>query len=170
MANPLRKLQFKEQSQGKRIGGDEPPQASMRKSKPGRTKPSSQVKKIKKKSGGYFIRNPRPMEEYEDFTPDHQIPEQQEQVRGKQTRKRVIRKNDAEYSRDSAARQGVLDGRYERGTPPKINANDIYYRLRENLSPANARLLDILAGKGGPGFQEGTRVYSDKEMKEMIPF
>jgi hypothetical protein len=48
MPNPLRKLPFQYQSQGKRMGGDEPPEASMRKGKFGRNKPSSRVKKVAK--------------------------------------------------------------------------------------------------------------------------
>jgi hypothetical protein len=72
MPNPLRKLPFQYQSQGKRMGGDEPPEASMRKGKAGRTKPSSRVKK-KKKSGQSGFIGPRKFKDElaEDQTARH---------------------------------------------------------------------------------------------------
>lgn len=77
MPNPLRKINKmirREQSQGGRIGGgpDEPPEASMRKGKPGRTKPSSRVKK-KKKSGQSGFVGPRKFKDElaEDQTARH---------------------------------------------------------------------------------------------------
>ena len=160
MPNPLRKLPFQYQSQGKRMGGDEPPEASMRKGKAGRTKPSSRVKKKVKPGNRKFV-GPLPLDrngmvrfrpepgERDPYRDDRQLRtrdeiEDYEAARGRGTRKRVMRREDDEYSKDSEARQGVLDEQYERDAPQKINANSIYYRLRENLSPANQRLLDIL--------------------------
>lgn len=50
-------MMLRQQSNGGRIGGgpDEPPQALMRKGKPGRNKPSSRVKKQKKSGQAGFI-------------------------------------------------------------------------------------------------------------------
>ena len=150
MANPLRKLP----------------------TKAGRTKPSSRVKKMKKKVSRNFS---EPREEYDindDLMPDHRrnLTYVAPAPRGYETRKRVKRKEDAEDARSASQATERKVQRLGRDAPVKTSVNGIYHQLRENLSPANQRLLDILAGRGGSNFQDGERYYTQKEMEEMIPF
>ena len=136
MPNPLRKLPFQYQSQGKRMGGDEPPEASMRKGKPGRTKPSSRVKKKVKPGNKKFVEDLADKEDRMEMTGYQRA--MRADNRGPQTRKRVIRREEDEFFKENPGRFG--------GKPdsPKVDANKIYNQLRANLSPKNQELLDIL--------------------------
>ena len=168
MPNPLRKINKmvrREQSQGGRIGGgpDEPPSASMRKGKPGRTAPSSRVKKIVKEGSPKFVGPKQNRENYDpeydgsekfagpyaeyneednrhepvyrDRTEGQQFHRDFQQEQSKKGKKREYTSNRKREFRLKNA--GVISDH-------PLKANDIYYKLRENLSPANQRLLDIL--------------------------
>lgn len=143
MANPLRKLP----------------------AKPRRTKPSSRVKKIVKEGNKKFI---GPLSEgvedqinegsakfagpYADKDDPrepvylgrtegqqyHRALQQQESKRGRKREYTSERKRQFRLKR--AGIRSDFGG--DRGRP--LKADDIYYKLRENLSPANQRLLDIL--------------------------
>lgn len=158
------------------MGGDEPPEASMRKGKPGRTKPSSRVKKIVKEGNKKFVgpkRNKQLDENYHPYAEEMRMEDQEYDYvprRGYDSRKRVRRREAAEDERSASQATERIAKRSGRDAPVKTSVDGIYYKLRENLSPANARLLDILAGRGGSNFQEGSRVYTQKEINEMIPF
>ena len=136
------------------MGGDEPPEASMRKGKAGRTKPSSRVKKKVKPGNRKFV-GPLPLDrngmvrfrpepgEKDPYREDRQLRtrdeiEDYEAARGPGTRKRALRREQDELDKEDSGRFG--------GKPNnrKVDANTIYYQLRENLSPANQKLLDIL--------------------------
>ena len=168
MANPLRKINKmvrREQSQGGRIGGgpDEPTTASMRKGKPGRTAPSSRVKKIAKEGNPKFV---GPKQNRENYDPEYEgsekfagpysqynaednqhFPEYRSKTEGQQLHRdfqqeqsKKGRKKEYTSNRKREFRlkkAGVISDR-------PLKANDIYYELRKNLSPANQRLLDIL--------------------------
>ena len=152
MANPLRKLP----------------------TKPGRTAPSSRVKKIVKEGNPKFGGSERAKRIDEDYNPySEEIRDDEYEYaprRGYYSRKRVKRREAAEDARSASQATERIVQRSGRDAPIKETVNSIYYKLRENLSPANARLLDILAGRGGSNFKEGSRVYTQKEIDEMIPF
>ena len=147
--------------------------------KPGRTKPSSRVKKIVKEGNPKFGGSERAKRIDEDYNPYSEEVRNDEYKyaprRGYDSRKRARRKEAAEDARrESQAKERIVQ-RSGRDAPVKTTVDNIYYKLRENLSPANARLLDILAGRGGSEFQDGEIYYkTQKEMedrqKEMIPF
>ena len=168
MPNPLRKINKmvrREQSQGGRIGGgpDEPPSAAMRKGKPGRTAPSSRVKKIVKEGNKKFV---GPKQNTEDYDPEYSGSEKfagpygeyneednryepvyrdkaegqqfHRDVQQEQSKKGKKKEYTSERKREFRLKKaGVISDRF-------LKANNIYYKLRENLSPANQRLLDIL--------------------------
>ena len=167
MPNPLRKINKmvrREQSQGGRIGGgsDEPPSASMRKGKPGRTAPSSRVKKIVKEGNKKFVGPRQDKELDENYNPYNE--EMETYIpRGKEARKSARRRDKIE---STLYRGETVPGAYDR---KKVNLNhqEVYRKLRENLSPANARLLDILAGRGGTDFEDGQRRHGPEDD---IPF
>ena len=142
--------------------------------KPGRTAPSSRVKKIVKEGNPKFGGSERAKRIDEDYNPySEEIRDDEYEYaprRGYYSRKRVKRKEAAEDARRASQATERIAQRSGRDAPVKTTVNSIYYKLRENLSPANARLLDILAGRGGSKFQDGERYYTQKEMEEMIPF
>ena len=141
--------------------------------KPGRTAPSSRVKKIVKEGNPKFGGSERAKRIDEDYNPySEEIRDEYEYAprRGYYSRKRVKRREAAEDERRASQATERIAQRSGRDAPVKTTVDNIYYQLRENLSPANARLLDILAGRGGSNFKEGSRVYTQKEIDEMIPF
>ena len=93
----------REQSQGGRIGGgpDEPLSASMRKGKPGRTAPSSRVKK-KKKSGQSGFIGPRKFED--------ELAEDRSARHKKRVQKYVIEETDEPIPFGKDVRKRVNDG------------------------------------------------------------
>ena len=113
--------------------------------KPGRTKPSSRVKKTPKPGNKNFV-GPLPESHYENMEAREYNQNEQairELERGAGTRKRVMRREQDEYDKQYPGRFG--------GKPfsGKVDVGQVYYELRKNLSPENQRLLDILAGRGG---------------------
>jgi hypothetical protein len=108
--------------------------------KPGRTAPSSRVKKIPKEGNKKFI-GPE-----SDRVDDGQMAkwsgeadhgtEQYKEMR-RMPRKKVMR----EYSERYTNRNRSFD------TEPQ-NVRDVYFRLNSVLSPKNRRLLKILMGEG----------------------
>jgi hypothetical protein len=156
MPNPLRKMQFgKKQNQRKQT--KKYLNKAQNEVKPKRTAPSSRVKKIVKEGNDKFV---GPLSQrYYDGQENYRRGQQYEDspLRGKEARKRVMRKDQAEYAENSSE---SFDRRPQ-------NIQSLYYQLRQNLSPANARLLDILAGKGGPDFEDGLRKY---DPEDVIPF
>ena len=147
MANPLRKLP----------------------TKPGRTKPSSRVKKIVKEGNTKFV---GPKQNREDYDPEYEgskkfvgpyseyseednqhYPEYRSRTEGQQYHRALQQQESKrgrkrEYTSERKRqfrlqRAGIRsDFGGDRGRP--LKADDIYYKLRQNLSPANQRLLDIL--------------------------
>lgn len=123
--------------------------------KPGRTKPSSQVKKTPKPGNRKFVgpitkshqerlRGKEPYDYNEGENEVYDLAEQEirELQRGPKTRKRSMRREQDEYDKEYPGRFG--------GKPfsGKVDVGQAYYQLRKNLSPENQRLLDILAGRG----------------------
>jgi hypothetical protein len=131
--------------------------------KPGRTKPSSRVKKIPKEGNKKFV---GPKQNTEDYDPEYEgsfkfagpYGEYNEQY----NRDEPVYRNKAEgqkFHRDFQQEQSKKGKKREYTSNRKrefrlknagvmsdrpLKANDIYYQLRKNLSPANQRLLDIL--------------------------
>ena len=136
--------------------------------KPGRTKPSSRVKKTPKPGNKKFI---GPLSEgdeiqinegsskfagpyaeyneadnrdepvYRDRTEGQQFHRDVQQEQSKRGRKReYTSERKRQFRLQRAGIRSDFGG--DRGRP--LKADDIYYKLRENLSPANQRLLDIL--------------------------
>lgn len=139
--------------------------------KPGRTKPSSRVKKIVKEGRPNFV-GPKQNEAREGYIPEydgsekfagpyseyneednrhypeyrkktegqqyHRALQQQESKKGK--RKEYTSERKRQFRLKKAGIRSDFGG--DDGRP--LKADDIYYKLRENLSPANQRLLDIL--------------------------
>jgi len=140
--------------------------------KPGRTAPSSRVKKIVKEGRPNFV-GPKQNEAREGYIPQydgsekfagpyaaeyneednryepeyrkktagqryHRALQQQESKKGR--RKEYTSERKRQFSLKKAGIRSDFGG--DDGRP--LKADDIYYKLRGNLSPANQRLLDIL--------------------------
>ena len=130
--------------------------------KPGRTAPSSRVKKTPKPGNKKFI---GPLSERvedqinegsskfvgpysEDGEPNWRSREEGQQfhrdVQQEQSKRGRKREYTSERKRQFRLQRAGIRSDFggDRGRP--LKADDIYYKLRENLSPANQRLLDIL--------------------------
>lgn len=140
MANPLKKLP----------------------TKPGRTAPSSRVKKIVKEGNKKFVGPKQNKELDENYHPYNE--EMETYIpRGEEARKSTRRRSKIQ---STLYRGKTVPGAYDR---KKVNLNhqEVYFKLRENLSPANQRLLDILAGRGGTDYENGQRRHGPEDD---IPF
>ena len=139
--------------------------ASEIKKAPQATRPSSRVKKIVKEGRPNFV-GPKQNEAIKGYIPEyegsekfagpysgynepeyrsktegqkyHRALQQQESKKGR--RKEYTSERKRQFRLQRAGIRSDFGG--DKGRP--LKADDIYYKLRENLSPANQRLLDIL--------------------------
>jgi hypothetical protein len=141
MANPLRKLP----------------------SKPGRTAPSSRVKKIVKEGNSKFV---GPKQNREDYNPERDGSEKfagpyaeyneednrdepvyRDRTEGQKFHRNFQQEQSKRGRKKEYTSQRKREFRLKKAgviSDRPLKANDIYYQLRKNLSPENQRLLDIL--------------------------
>lgn len=130
--------------------------------KPGRTKPSSRVKKIVKEGNSKFV---GPKQNREDYNPERDgsekfvgpyaeyneednqsYPVYRDRTEGQQFHRDVQQEESKKGKKREYTSERKMNFRLKKlgVIPDRLKANDIYYKLRKNLSPANQRLLDIL--------------------------